>query len=117
MPEKYTLGYSSNATNFMANRTVDSHAAFFTPDLCPGMKLLDCGCGPGTIALGLARAIAPGRVTGIDREAAQISIAAENAINQAVGNTHFQEANFYALPFLDNSFDAVFFHVLFEHLH
>jgi hypothetical protein len=29
MVEKYIPGYSHNATSFMANRSVDSHAAFF----------------------------------------------------------------------------------------
>lgn len=44
MPEKYTPGYSSNATNFMANRSLDTHGAFFKPYLRLGMKLLDCSC-------------------------------------------------------------------------
>jgi len=116
MPEKYTPGYSSNATNFMANRTVASHAAFFTPYLRPGIRLLDCGCGPGTITLGLASVIAPGTVTGIDQEASQIRIATESAVNQAISNTHFLERNIYDLPFPDQSFDAAFSHALFEHL-
>ena len=30
------------------------------------MSLLDCGCGPGTITIGLAEVLAPGRVVGID---------------------------------------------------
>ncbi len=78
--------------------------------------MLDCGCGPGTISLGLAQAIAPGTVTGIDREASQISIAAENALKGVIANANFQQANIYELPFADESFDAVFSHALFEHL-
>jgi len=116
MGEKYTPGYSTNAINFMTHRTLDSHAAFFKPYLKPGIKLLDCGCGPGTISLGLAQAIAPGTVIGIDREASQIVIAAENAVKHAIANASFQQANIYDLPFADESFDAVFSHALFEHL-
>ncbi|MEH2180391.1 methyltransferase domain-containing protein [Nostoc sp.] len=116
MPEKYTPGYSSNATNFMANRSLDTHGAFFKPYLRPGMKLLDCGCGPGAIALGLAKAIFPGILTGIDREVSQIQIAAESAFAQSVSNAEFLQGNIYALPFADNSFDTIFSHALFEHL-
>ncbi|AVH70881.1 class I SAM-dependent methyltransferase [Nostoc sp. 'Lobaria pulmonaria (5183) cyanobiont'] len=104
MPEKYTPGYSSNATNFMANRSVDTHAAFFTPYLRLGMKLLDCGCGPGAIALGLAKVIAPGTLTGIDTEASQIRIAAESAFTQGVSNANFLEGNIYALHFNEPCF-------------
>ncbi|MEH2453372.1 methyltransferase domain-containing protein [Nostoc sp.] len=116
MQEKYTPGYSSNATNFMAKRSLDTHGAFFKPYLRPGMKLLDCGCGPGAIALGLAKVIAPGTLTGIDTEASQIRIAAESAFTQGVSNANFLEGNIYALPFPDNSFDTIFSHALFEHL-
>jgi ubiquinone/menaquinone biosynthesis C-methylase UbiE len=49
-----------------ATRTAQSHAAFLLPHLRPGMALLDLGCGPGTITAGLAAAVAPGPVTGVD---------------------------------------------------
>jgi ubiquinone/menaquinone biosynthesis C-methylase UbiE len=116
MVEKYIPAYSSNATNFMANRSIDSHAAFFKPYLKPGIKLLDCGCGPGTITLGFAKVITPGTVTGIDIGSSQISIARENALKQAISNADFLEANSYELPFAENSFDAAFSHALLEHL-
>ena len=38
------------------------------PGCGPGQDLLDVGCGPGTITCDLARAVAPGRVVGIDAE-------------------------------------------------
>lgn len=116
MAEKYIPGYSPNATNFMANRTIDSHAAFFKPYLQPGIKLLDCGCGPGTITLGFAKAIAPGTVTGTDMGSSQISIARENALAQGITNAEFVEGNIYNLPFPDESFDGAFSHAVFEHL-
>jgi ubiquinone/menaquinone biosynthesis C-methylase UbiE len=116
MTEKYIPGYSSNATNFMANRSVDSHAAFFKPYLQPGMKLLDCGCGPGTITLGFAKLIAPGTVTGTDIGSSQIGIAREHASKQAIGNAEFIEGSIYNLPFENDSFDAAFSHAVLEHL-
>ncbi|MUG98839.1 methyltransferase domain-containing protein [Scytonema sp. UIC 10036] len=116
MLENYTPGYSTNATQFMAHRTAKSHAAFFMPYLNPEMKLLDCGCGPGTITLGLAQAVFPGTVTGIDLENSQLDIARESASKQSVGNVDFIQASVYHLPFPDSSFDAVFAHAVFEHL-
>lgn len=116
MVEKYIPGYSPNATNFMANRNIDSHAAFFKPYLQPGMKLLDCGCGPGTITLGFAQMIVPGTVIGIDAEASQINLARENALKGGITNLDFVEGSIYNLPFPDQSFDAVFSHAVLEHL-
>jgi ubiquinone/menaquinone biosynthesis C-methylase UbiE len=117
MTEKYIPGYSPNATNFMANRSVDSHAAFFKSYLKPGMKVIDCGCGPGTITIGLAQLVAPGRVTGTDIGSSQIAIARENASSQEISNIEFIEANINQLPFADNSFDVAFSHAVLEHLH
>jgi cyclopropane fatty-acyl-phospholipid synthase-like methyltransferase len=45
----------------LAHRTAAKEGAFFLPYLRPGMRLLDLGCGPGSITLGLAEAVAPGR--------------------------------------------------------
>jgi hypothetical protein len=39
-------------------------AQSFLPHLTPGMSLLYGGCGPGTVTVGLAKIVAPGRVTG-----------------------------------------------------
>ncbi len=116
MVEKYTPGYSSNATNFMANRTVKSHASFFKPYLRSGMQLLDCGCGPGTITLGLANLVVPGTVTGVDAESSQLSIARENAATQKISNIKFLVGSVYELPCAKDSFDAAFSHAMLEHL-
>ena len=42
-------------------------ASFLAPHLRAGMRLIDCGCGPGSITIDLARIVAPGGVVGIDR--------------------------------------------------
>src|SRR6187402_1236522 len=56
----------------VAARTATHDAAFLLPHLRPGMALLDVGCGPGSITVGLAEAVAPGSVTGVDLQAAQV---------------------------------------------
>jgi ubiquinone/menaquinone biosynthesis C-methylase UbiE len=99
----------------MAQRTAETHAGFFLPQLIPGWRVLDAGCGPGTITLGIARKVAPGRVTGIDAEDSQFSKAREQREREDL-NIEFQKAGVYELPFPDGSFNAVFSQALLEHL-
>lgn len=115
-PKSYTLGYGDEAVRFMIRRTAETHAGFFLPWLSPGMNLLDCGSGLGTITLGLARRVAPGRVVGVDAAESQVQAAQARAAAEGVDNVHFQTADVTALPFPAESFDAVFSHALLEHL-
>jgi ubiquinone/menaquinone biosynthesis C-methylase UbiE len=39
----------------------------------PGMRVLDLGCGPGSITLGLAQAVAPGEGIGVDLQPSQVA--------------------------------------------
>lgn len=113
--ETYTRGYSEPTIRLMLKRTAAKHAAFFTQFLRRGMRVLDCGCGPGTITLDLANLVSPGQVFGIDLEPIQLRSAQDRA-NQQRNGASFGVASVYALPFSDGQFDAVFAHALFEHL-
>ena len=114
-PKTYTPGYSEPTLRLMLKRTAARHAAFFTPLLHRGMRLLDCGCGPGTITLDLAKLVSPGQVFGIDLEPTQIRSAQQLSKQRQIDAT-FSVASIYELPFPDWQFDAVFAHALFEHL-
>jgi len=114
--ESYTPGHTSNATSFMATRTVDSHGQFFASHIDSGNRILDAGCGPGTISIGLARIACDGNVCGVDFGASQIELATKNAANAGVTNASFEVASCYELPFENDSFDRVFSHALMEHL-
>jgi ubiquinone/menaquinone biosynthesis C-methylase UbiE len=113
--DTYSLGYSAPLINFLAQRTAETHAAFFLPRLKPGSRVLDAGCGPGTITLGLARKAAPGQVIGIDVEDSQFTASRREAQREGL-NIEFRRASVYELPFENQSFDAVFSHALLEHL-
>ena len=55
-PADYTMGYSEEFRQMLNWRSAKSHAAYLLPHLASGRKLLDFGCGPGTITVGLAGA-------------------------------------------------------------
>lgn len=114
--ETYTPGHTKNATTFMGKRTLESHGAFFRPFLSEGLNILDLGCGPGTISVGLAEAVDSGNVIGIDFGESQIEKARQNASEAALSNLEFHLGSCYKLPFEDGNFDRVFSHALMEHL-
>lgn len=115
-PEVYTHGYGRWTRDWMLQRTAAEAAAFLIPYLRPGMRVLDCGCGPGSITADLATLVAPAEVIGIDIERRQLAVARGLAADRGIDNVSFQLANVYDLPFAEASFDAVFAHTLVEHL-
>jgi ubiquinone/menaquinone biosynthesis C-methylase UbiE len=114
--DHYVAGYSPATIQHYTRRTVARQAAFILPHLRAGMTLLDCGCGPGTITLGLAQTVAPGLVVGIDIEPSVVARARVLGREQGVSTVHFHVASSFALPFAEGSFDAVFAHTLLQHL-
>ena len=109
-------GVTPGQSHRYATRTAETFARFALPYLQPGMRLLDIGCGPGSITFGLAEAVSPGRVIGIDHDAAHIESARQSAASQGIDNATFEIASVYEMPFDDNSFDAAFEHAVFIHL-
>jgi SAM-dependent methyltransferase len=112
----YTHGYDPYVVELMATRKANVEAGFFLPYLRSGMRLLDVGCGPGTISVGLAAAVAPGEVVGIDRELTQVERARALAGEQGLSNVRFELAHAEDIPFADETFDAAFEHTLLEHV-
>jgi SAM-dependent methyltransferase len=110
--EVYTQQHNSAFVAEMAARTAAKEAAFFLPHLRPGMRLLDVGCGPGSITLGLAGVVGPGVVVGIDVDPTQVEQARALALERGATNVRFEVADLYRLPFPDGSFDAAFAHTV-----
>ena len=99
-----------------ARRTAARNAEFFLLHLRPGMRLLDAGCGAGSITVGLAAAVADGEAIGVDVSDEAIEAARETASSAGRSNLRFEVADICALPFEDASFDAVFCHAVLQHL-
>ena len=114
--ESYTGGYDPLILGALARREAVREAAFFVPFLKPEMRILDCGCGPGGISLGLASLADRGSVVGIDVEDGQLERGRQEARIRGLSNVEFQHASVYALPFADSSFDAVLAHAMVYHL-
>ena len=79
-PEKYTHGHHSSVVSAHAVRRASEAAAFVLPELKSPMRLLDFGCGPGTITIDLAEHLLPGgSVVGIDSSEAVVEQARASA--------------------------------------
>lgn len=113
--ESYTHGHHESVLRSHRWRTVQNSAQYLAGYLKPGASLLDVGCGPGTLTVDLARAVAPGRVVGVDAAEVVLKTARDHAHDEDV-TVEFASANAYQLPFADDTFDIVHVHQLLQHL-
>ena len=97
-------------------RTFEQVQTYFAGRLKPGMNVLDCGCGPGTLTLGLAQAVDPGQATGIDIEPGMVDRANALANEGDIKNVEFRVDDITDLSFPNDCFDLVFVSAVLEHL-
>lgn len=114
--ERYTHGHHAAVVAAHSARTAQNSAAFLLPQLRTGQRLLDVGCGPGSITVDLAGLIDPGEVVGIDAAAGVLEQARALAAERAVVNVRFEQADCYALPFDDATFDVAYAHQVLQHV-
>ncbi len=112
----YTMGYSEEFQKLLQRRNAANSAAHLLPQLEPGLRVLDLGCGPGTISIGLAEAVEPGELHGIDLEESQIEMARAAASAGGWNNAVFRTGDATDLPYEDDSFDIVHCHAVLMHV-
>jgi SAM-dependent methyltransferase len=112
---RYTHGHSDAVLRSHRWRTAENSAAYVLPFLKPGMDLLDVGCGPGTLTTDLARAVAPGRVVGVDLDAGVVAEAEQTAAASGV-TIHFAAGDFATVVSPDDRFDVVHAHQVLQHV-
>jgi SAM-dependent methyltransferase len=113
----YTHGHHESVLRSHTWRTAANSAAYLIPHLRPGLRVLDVGCGPGTITADLAELVGPtGHVTGVDAAAPILDQARTTAAERGLTHTDFTTADVHALAFPDGSFDVVHAHQVLQHV-
>lgn len=112
---KYVPGHEA-ASQIMARRSLERDASFLIPFLERGMKVLDCGCGPGTITIGISKYVGDdGFVCGVDCSDVEIK-RAKSLQKVGASHTEFVVEDLKALSFETSSFDLVLFHAALSHV-
>lgn len=116
MSQVYLHGHHASVVAAHGTRTAADSAAYLLPHLREGDKVLDVGCGPGTITLDLADSVGGGHVIGIEPVAEPLVIAAKNAADRGDSRTSFVQADVHDAPWPDETFDVVHAHQVLQHL-
>ena len=114
--DRYTHGHHAAVLAAHRARTAENSAAYLLPHLRSGQRLLDVGCGPGTITIDLAERVAPGAVVALEREPAVLVEVERLAAERGATNLSTTTGDVYALDFADGAFDVVHAHQVLQHL-
>jgi ubiquinone/menaquinone biosynthesis C-methylase UbiE len=114
--DRYTHGHHDSVLASHRTRTAANSAAYLLPHLEAGQRLLDVGCGPGTITVDLAQRLAPGEVVALEREASVLAEVERLAVGRGVDNLTTVVGDVYGLAYADGEFDVVHAHQVLQHL-
>ena len=80
-----------------------------------GHRVLDLGCGTGTLALMVKRSQPDTEVVGLDADPQMLKVASTKATREAIAIT-FDQGMAFSLPYPDASFDRVLSSLMIHHL-
>ncbi|KAL4874274.1 S-adenosyl-L-methionine-dependent methyltransferase [Aspergillus karnatakaensis] len=118
----YTTNHAPSVLHTHSWRTVQNSAPHLlpylttTPKSISNPKVLDVGCGPGSITIDIARLLPSAHVTGVEYVPDPLPQARDLAAKSGITNIDFQVADIHALPFPDESFDIVHVHQVLQHI-
>ncbi|MDH6223735.1 methyltransferase domain-containing protein [Streptomyces sp. MJP52] len=112
----YTHGHGEAVLRSHRWRTAANSAAYLMGSLRPGMRVLDVGCGPGTLTADLAELVPGGVVVGLERAPGVLADARAEAARRGTGNVEFAVGDVHALPCPDGAFDVVHAHQVLQHV-
>lgn len=115
-PDIYTHGHQEAVLRSHRWRTAENSAAYLLPRLHPGQRLLDVGCGPGTLTVDLARRVHPGAVVGVDISKEVVDEAAAYSAERGARNVSFVAGDFRTVVGERRAFDVVHAHQVLQHL-
>jgi SAM-dependent methyltransferase len=115
-PDTYLHGHHDSVLRSHRWRTAENSAGYLLARLPATARVLDVGCGPGTITVDLAARVPQGEVVGIDRAGDVLDQARGEADRQGRSNVSFGTGDVYHLGFGDAEFDVVHAHQVLQHL-
>jgi SAM-dependent methyltransferase len=114
--DTYLHGHHDSVLRSHRWRTAENSAGYLLTRLAADARVLDVGCGPGTISVDLAARVPDGEVVAIDAAADVLDLARAEASRQGRANVRFEVGDVYALGFEDGTFDVVHAHQVLQHL-
>lgn len=114
--DTYTHGHHRSVIRSHDARTAQNSAAYLLPYVNAGTRLLDIGCGPGSITRDFAELVSPAITIGIENVETPLEVARANAAEAGVTNIRFELGDVYAIDHPDASFEVVHAHQVLQHL-